>query len=38
LTAEVGAELFKMDYTDFAAQTSANFDRLFAKAAAWRPA
>lgn len=34
-TARVGAEVFNMDYTDFAAQTQANFDRLFAKAAAW---
>ncbi|MEL7299130.1 MAG: TatD family hydrolase [Pseudomonadota bacterium] len=33
-TARVGAEVFGMDYADFAAQTSANFDRLFAKAAA----
>ncbi len=36
LTAKVGAEIFGMDYIDFAAQTSANFDRLFAKAAAWK--
>ncbi len=35
LTAQVGAEVFNMEYTDFAAQTSANFDRLFAKAATW---
>jgi TatD DNase family protein len=34
-TAEVGAEVFGMEYADFAAQTTANFDRLFAKAAAW---
>jgi TatD DNase family protein len=34
-TAQVGAEVFGMDYADFAAQTTANFDRLFAKAAAW---
>ncbi|WP_170454696.1 TatD family hydrolase [Ruegeria arenilitoris] len=34
-TARVGAELFGMDYPDFAAQTQANFDRLFAKAAAY---
>ncbi|MFD1795331.1 TatD family deoxyribonuclease [Paracoccus aurantiacus] len=33
-TAAVGAELFGMSYADFAAQTSANFDRLFWKAAA----
>jgi len=36
MTAEVGAEVFNMDYADFAAQTSENFDRLFAKAATWR--
>ncbi len=36
-TARIGAETFGMDYTDFAAQTSSNFDRLFAKAAAWKP-
>lgn len=35
-TAKVGAEIFGMDYNDFAAQTEANFERLFAKAAAWR--
>ncbi|KAA9008035.1 TatD family hydrolase [Histidinibacterium aquaticum] len=34
-TAKVGAETMGMDYADFAAQTSANFDRLFSKAAAW---
>ncbi|MEL6510666.1 MAG: TatD family hydrolase [Pseudomonadota bacterium] len=33
-TARVGAEMFGMDYADFAAQTSANFDRLFTKATA----
>ena len=32
LTGRVGAEIFGMDYADFAAQTEANFDRLFAKA------
>ena len=37
-TAKVGAEVMGMDYADFAAQTTANFDRLFTKAAAWRPA
>ncbi len=37
-TAKVGAEVMGMEYADFAAQTTANFDRLFAKAAAWRPA
>ena len=34
-TAQVGAEVFKMEYADFAAQTTANFNRLFTKAAAW---
>ncbi|MCV2882522.1 TatD family hydrolase [Actibacterium sp. XHP0104] len=34
-TAHVGAQLFDMEYRDFAAQTQANFDRLFKKAAAW---
>jgi TatD DNase family protein len=32
-TAQVGAEIFGLDFADFAAQTSANFDRLFWKAA-----
>lgn len=32
-TARKAAELFGMEYADFARQTSANFDRLFAKAA-----
>lgn len=32
-TARKGAETVGMDYADFAAQTQANFDRLFAKAA-----
>jgi len=35
-TARVGAEVFGLDYADFAARTQANFDRLFAKAAAWQ--
>lgn len=35
-TARVGAEVFGMDYPAFAAQTEANFDRLFPKAAQWR--
>jgi TatD DNase family protein len=34
-TAQVGAEVFGLEYADFAAQTSANFDRLFSKAANW---
>ncbi len=37
-TAQKGAEVFGMDWPDFAAQTQANFDRLFAKAAKWREA
>jgi TatD DNase family protein len=32
-TARKGAEVFGMDYADFAAQTQANFDRLFTKVA-----
>ncbi|MBW7055662.1 TatD family hydrolase [Paracoccus bogoriensis] len=32
-TARVGAEVFGLSFEDFAAATSANFDRLFAKAA-----
>lgn len=36
-TARVGAEVFGLSYEDFAKQTTANFDRLFAKAAEWRP-
>ncbi|TDT78143.1 TatD DNase family protein [Litoreibacter halocynthiae] len=31
-TAKVGAEVFSMDYPDFATQTQANFERLFWKA------
>ncbi len=34
-TARVGAEVFGLEYPDFAAQTQANFDRLFWKAAAF---
>ena len=37
-TARVGAEVFGMEYADFAAQTQANFDRLFTKAAAYEAA
>jgi len=37
-TARVGAEIFAMDYADFAARTQANFDRLFAKAAQYKVA
>jgi TatD DNase family protein len=32
-TAQVGADLFGLGYADFAAATSANFDRLFTRAA-----
>lgn len=34
-TARVGAEVFGLDYPDFAGRTEANFNRLFAKAAAY---
>ncbi len=34
-TAEVGATLYGLTLAEFARATSANFDRLFAKAAAW---
>ncbi|MEM9852552.1 MAG: TatD family hydrolase [Pseudomonadota bacterium] len=37
-TARAGAELYGLDYNAFAAQTQANFDRLFWKAAAWAKA
>jgi len=35
-TARKGADVFGMNYQDFAARTQANFDRLFAKAASWK--
>lgn len=35
-TARTGAQVFGLTEAEFAATTSANFDRLFAKAAAWR--
>tara|TARA_R110002049_G_scaffold10127_3_gene50490 strand:+ start:200948 stop:201754 length:807 start_codon:yes stop_codon:yes gene_type:complete len=35
-TARRAAETFGLDYAEFAAQTQANFDHLFAKAAAWQ--
>jgi len=35
-TAKIGAEVFGLSYEDFAAQTTANFDRLFDKAAQWQ--
>ncbi len=37
-TARVGAEVFGLDYPAFAAQTQANFDRLFTKAARFQAA
>lgn len=37
-TAKVAAETFGLDYADFARATEANFERLFAKAAAWEAA
>lgn len=37
LTAAIGADALGMSRDDFAAATTANFDRLFAKAAAWAP-
>jgi TatD DNase family protein len=38
LTAQVGADVFGMDYPSFAAQTQANFDRLFSKVSAYKAA
>ncbi len=37
-TARVGADVFGMDYPEFAARTQANFDRLFSKVTAHRAA
>lgn len=37
-TARKGAEVFGVDYAEFAARTQANFERLFAKAAEYRAA
>lgn len=37
-TAKRAAETFGIEYSDFAAQTEANFERLFWKAAAWQQA
>lgn len=36
ITAATGAEVFGMEYADFARQTTLNFERLFTKAAGWR--
>lgn len=38
LTARTGAEIYGMDYPTFAAQTQANFDRLFTKASLYEAA
>ncbi|NIZ14040.1 TatD family hydrolase [Phaeobacter sp. HF9A] len=38
LTARVGAEVFGLDYADFAARTQENFDRLFWKVAQYEAA
>lgn len=38
LTAQVGADLYDLSPDAFAAQTTENFNRLFAKAAQWTPA
>ncbi|MGB0507023.1 MAG: TatD family hydrolase [Pikeienuella sp.] len=38
LTAQVGADVFGVSIEEFATATTANFDRLFSKAAAWRKA
>lgn len=38
LTAQIGAKAFGIEYADFAAQTQANFDRLFWKAAQFEAA
>ncbi|EEE37158.1 hydrolase, TatD family [Rhodobacteraceae bacterium KLH11] len=37
-TARKGAEVFGLDYAEFAARTQANFDRLFTKAATYKAA
>lgn len=37
-TAKVGAEVFGMEFPDFAAQTQLNFERLFSKAAQYKAA
>jgi len=35
-TARVGAEVFGMEYSDFASQVEANFERLFSKVTQWQ--
>lgn len=37
MTAQTGADVFGVSLEAFAAASTANFDRLFAKAAAWKP-
>jgi TatD DNase family protein len=37
-TAAVGAQLYGMEYAEFATRTQDNFDRLFTKVGAWRAA
>jgi len=37
-TAQRAAQVFDLEYEDFARQTEANFERLFCKAAAWQEA
>ena len=37
-TAQAGAEIYNLDYPEFAAQTQKNFERLFSKAAAGKAA
>jgi TatD DNase family protein len=34
-TTQTGADIYDISYEDFAAHTTANFDRLFSKAASW---
>ena len=36
-TAKAAASFFGLEYKDFAAKTQVNFDRIFTKAAAWKP-
>jgi TatD DNase family protein len=38
MTVEIGAEIYGLSMAEFAAQTTANFDRLFSKSAKWQAA
>ena len=38
LTAQKGAEIFNLDYKDFASRVERNFEELFSKAKSFRPA